>query len=185
MPRTLAIAAFGLMLVFGRGTLIANAAQVGGTLSGNAGHQLHFENRATRDIYMAVTDRNGAFAVDLPPGIYDLRGQRGTIFVPRILVADQAINLGAVSKPTGFNPMRLFQYEGVAPVLVYTPAPATAYLPGGAEGITAILPSAPVTGAFSQKGGAGGTPITPSAGNPTPPPASSQLTPVPGGAPPR
>jgi len=167
------------------------AAEVGGVFSaaegGSAGRQLHFQNRATRDIYMAVSDRNGAFSTDLPPGTYSLRGQRGKIFVPRIVVGDAPINLGTVNQPTGFNPLRIFQMEGVAPVLVYTPAPSTAYLAGAAEGISAVLPIAPVTGEFSQKGGAGGAPITPGAGNPTPPPAnnpatppaSSQLKPVP------
>jgi hypothetical protein len=181
---TLSSAALALVLTLGGTALNAGAAQVGGTLSDPAGQiagrQLHFQNQATRDIYMAVTDARGRFATDLPAGIYALRGQRGTIFVPSIIVADEAVNLGTVSKPTGWNPLRIFQLEGVAPVIVHTPAPATAYL-ANEEGISALLPAEPVTGAFSQKGGAGGAPALPApspATNPAPP-ASSQLMPVP------
>jgi hypothetical protein len=190
IARTLAIALLTFAAALAGTASRVSAAEVSGVLAadegGIAGRQLHYENRATRDIYMAVTDRDGSFSADLPPGIYDLRGQRGTIFMPAIIVTDAAVKLGTVSKPTGFNPTRLFQYQGIAPVLVYTPAPSTAYLGGAIEGISTVLPVAPVTGEFSQKGGAGGTPIMPGAGNPMPPPmapaappSNSRLTPVP------
>ena len=175
------IIALVVILALGGAALNADAAQVGGVLSDPAGQiagrQLHFQNQATRDIYMAVTDSRGRFSTDLPPGIYNLRGQRGTIFVPTILVASEPVNLGTVSKPTGWNPLRIFELEGVAPVIVRTPAPATAYL-ANEEGISAMLPAPPVTGAFSQKGGAGGAPSLPPSISPAPP-ASSQLMPLP------
>ncbi|HTW86719.1 MAG TPA: hypothetical protein VMD75_01820 [Candidatus Binataceae bacterium] len=160
----------------------ARAAQVSGVLaapSGQiAGRQLHFENHATRDIYMAPTSNQGQFEADLPPGVYSLRGERGRIFVPRIVVfaGEEPVNLGTVNQPTGFNPFVIFQLEGVAPVLINTPAPSTAYLTSEAGPISTLLPVPPVTGAFSQKGGAGGAPVF--APVPIAPPTNSQLTPV-------
>jgi hypothetical protein len=180
-PLRFSIAALGVILALGGAVYNADAARVGGVLSDPAGQiagrQLHFQNQATRDIYMAVTDSQGRFSTNLPPGIYDLRGQRGTIFVPTIPVASDPVNLGTVSKPTGWNPLRIFQLEGVAPVIVRTPAPSTAYL-ANEEGVSTLLPAPPVTGTFSQKGGAGGAPSLPPASSQAPP-ASSQLMPVP------
>ncbi|HUY18430.1 MAG TPA: hypothetical protein VMV15_04310 [Candidatus Binataceae bacterium] len=155
------------------------AAQVSGVLSDPggqiAGRQLHFQNHATRDIYMAPTSNHGAFQADLPPGSYSLRGERGKIFVPEIVVIGrEAVSLGTVNQPTGFNPLRIFQLEGVVPVLVYTPAPSTAYLRSESGMVSSILTVAPVTGEFSQKGGAGGAPsFAPAAAT------NSKLTPIP------
>lgn len=180
--RKISIPVFVAIFALLCGGFNVRAAEVGGVLaapSGQiAGRQLHFENHATRDIFMAPTSDKGEFRADLPPGIYSLRGERGTIFVPAIVVfGDQPVNLGTVNQPTGFNPLRIFQLEGLAPVLVYTPAPSTAYLTSEAAGISTTLPVAPVTGAFSQKGCAGGAPVFAPAQ--MPPATNSQLTPVP------
>jgi hypothetical protein len=161
----------------------AGAAEVGGVLSAPAGQvagrQLHFESRTTRDIFMARTDNQGRFEAELPPGNYALRGESGTIFVPEIVIAGlEPVNLGTVNQPTGFNPFRIFQMEDVVEVLVHTPAPSTAYVMSQAAGIRTTVPIPPVSGASSQKGGAGGMPSSaPSA--PVSTAIDSQLTPVP------
>jgi hypothetical protein len=182
MMRKFSIPLFIAILALVCAAFNARAAQVSGVLaapSGQvAGRQLHFENHATRDIYMAPTSGQGQFEADLPPGIYSLRGERGTIFVPTIIVfaGEEPVNLGTVNQPTGFNPLAIFQLEGVVPVLINTPAPSTAYLTSEAGPISTILPVPPVSGAFSQQGGAGGAPVL----APAPMPATnSQLTPVP------
>src|SRR5215467_12735315 len=50
--------------------------------------QLHFQNRASSDLYVAATDERGDFSASLPPGIYDLRAERGVILKRRIVVTD-------------------------------------------------------------------------------------------------
>ena len=47
-------------------------------------HQLHFENRISGDMYLTRTGDDGSFASDLPPGIYDLRAERGLVVRPGI-----------------------------------------------------------------------------------------------------
>ncbi len=176
--RKISIPVFIAILALVCGGFNARAAEVGGVLSAPsgqvAGRELHFENHASRDIFMAPTSDKGEFEADLPPGIYSLRGERGTIFGPEIVVAGpEPVDLGTVNQPTGCNPLRIFQMEGVVPVLVHTPAPSTAYLTSEAAGISSTLPVPPVTGAFSQQGGAGGAPPS------MPAATNSQLTPVP------
>ncbi|MBF6569019.1 MAG: hypothetical protein IVW54_09100 [Candidatus Binataceae bacterium] len=152
-----------------------NAEEVSGVLAVSsgpvAGRELHFENQATRDVFMAPSSGTGAFSADLPPGIYDLRGERGKVYLRDIIVSDAPIELGTINHPSGFNPMWLFQMEGVQNVLVNTPAPGTADLMRtGQTGIDSNLPIPPVTGEWSQKGGAG---ALPQQTNPATPPVSS------------
>ena len=165
------------------GAFDAGAAQVGGMLSAPSGQiahrELHFENHATRDIFMAPTSDRGEFSADLPPGIYSLRGERGTIFVPEIIVEADPVNLGTVNQPTGFNPWRIFQMEGVVKVLVHTPAPSTAYLTSEAEGIGSMMPAVPMPGPVSQPGGVASPPPSVPAASPAPASTSSRLMPVP------
>jgi hypothetical protein len=175
---------FIVILALACGGFKARAAEVGGVLaapSGQvAGRELHFENHATRDIFMASTSSKGEFSAELPPGSYSLRGERGTIVVPRIdVVGPEPVNLGTVNQPSGFNPLAIFQLEGVVPVLVRTPAPSTAYLTSEAAGISSMLPVPPVTGSFSQKGGAGGAPPSMPATGEAPASSDYELTPVP------
>ncbi len=116
----------------------ANAAVVTGSFVYRGGtpanqRQLHFENRISQDMYIAPTGNDGTFAVDLPPGIYDLRAERGVILKSRVVVDDQPINVGQSVEPAPLDVRRPFEHEGVAEALVQTEAPATANLHGRPE----------------------------------------------------
>ena len=113
----------------------AGAANVSGIMSYRNGkaadkRQLHYENRTTNDIYVAPTNPDGSFTADLPPGVYDLRAERGVIIADKIRVGDKDVNIGHVVEPAMLNPMRPFQREGVAESIVDNAAPATANLGG-------------------------------------------------------
>ena len=117
------------------GSRSAGAANVSGVMSYRNGkpadkRQLHYENRTTSDIYVAPTNPDGSFTADLPPGVYDLRAERGVIIASKIYVGDQDINIGHVVEPPLFDPLRPFQREGVAESIVDNAAPATANLGG-------------------------------------------------------
>ena len=92
--------------------------------------QLHYENRTTGDIYVAPTNPDGSFTADLPPGLYDLRAERGVILAYKIRVDTTDLNVGHVVEPAPLDVMRPFQREGVADAIVVNPAPATANLGG-------------------------------------------------------
>jgi hypothetical protein len=110
------------------------AAPVAGTLTGYesstplGNRYLHFENVATHDIYMTPTGPGGSFSVDLPPGVYDLRTERGAILARRIVVDPRASTIGAISDLAPLSPVRLCELQAIAPAQVYSPAPATANL---------------------------------------------------------
>ena len=117
------------------GSRSAGAANVSGVMSYRNGkaadkRQLHYENRITSDIYVAPTNPDGSFTADLPPGIYDLRAERGVIIAYKIHVGDADLNIGHVVEPVPFSPLRPFQREGVAEAIVENAAPATANLGG-------------------------------------------------------
>jgi hypothetical protein len=117
------------------GSRSAGAANVSGVMSYRSGkaadkRQLHYENRTTSDIYVAPTNPDGSLTADLPPGVYDLRAERGVIIVSRIRVGDEDINIGHVVEPPLIDPLRPFQREGVADSVVDSAAPATANLSG-------------------------------------------------------
>jgi hypothetical protein len=117
------------------GASIAGAAIVNGSMSYRSGkpadkRQLHFENRATGDMYVAPTEPDGTFTVDLPPGFYDLRAERGVILKRRIRVDYSDVNVGHVIEPAPLDVHRPFQHEGVADAVVVSPAPSTANLGG-------------------------------------------------------
>ncbi len=92
--------------------------------------QLHFENRATGDMFIAPTDDSGNFSVDLPPGLYDLRAERGVILKYRVNVEQEPVNIGRVVEPVPLDVHRIFQHESVGEDLVKSPAPSTANLSG-------------------------------------------------------
>jgi hypothetical protein len=111
----------------------ADAAVVSGIYTSRSGqvlpgHQLHFENRISRDMYLTRTGDDGSFASDLPPGTYDLRGERGLIVRPGIRVEGPDLNVGRVSDGAPFDVRRPFEREGVGPTLLDSAAPATAHL---------------------------------------------------------
>lgn len=92
--------------------------------------QLHLQNRATNDIYVAACNSDGVFGADVPPGLYDLRAERGVILKYRILVESEPVNIGRVVEPVPLDVHRLFQREQMADAIVKSPAPATANMTG-------------------------------------------------------
>ena len=93
--------------------------------------QLHFQNRASGDMFVAPTDSHGDFAAYLPPGLYDLRAERGVILKPKILVVgNDDFNIGRVVEPAPLDVLRPFERQGVAEAIVQSPAPATANMKG-------------------------------------------------------
>ncbi len=111
----------------------AAAARVSGTFIGYQGQpepsrDLHFENCASHDSYLAPTHTDATFAQNLPPGCYNLRAERGAILRPEILVRDRDLALGQVSDLAPLAPARLFDLEDLFPTLLTSPAPSTAYI---------------------------------------------------------
>jgi hypothetical protein len=92
--------------------------------------QLHFQNRASGDMFVAATDNQGDFAAYLPPGLYDLRAERGVILKEKILVGNDDFNIGRVVEPAPTDVRRLLDRQGVAEAIVQSPAPATANMKG-------------------------------------------------------
>jgi len=110
----------------------ARAATVSGTLVQYEGapdpnRDLHFENVITHDIYMAPTHQDGSFSQQLPPGTYRLRTEVGAIVASDIGVANADVPLGRVSELAPLAPARLFQFQKIAPTILRSPAPSTAY----------------------------------------------------------
>jgi hypothetical protein len=93
--------------------------------------QLHYENRVTSDIFVAPTKPDGSFTADLPPGLYDLRAERGVILASKIRVGSANVNIGHVVEPAPLDVRRLFEHQGVAESIVDSPAPATANVTSG------------------------------------------------------
>lgn len=111
----------------------ADAATVSGTYSNRsgtplAGHQLHFENQISGDIFLTLTGPDGSFSADLPPGIYDLRAERGLVLYRGLQVDGGAVNVGRVEDGAPLDVRKPFEREGIAPSMVDTAAPATAHL---------------------------------------------------------
>ena len=137
---TLRFAALALSIAVGAGLAtgarIAGAANVSGLMSYRDGRaadrrQLHYENRVTNDIYVAPTKPDGSFTADLPPGVYDLRAERGVILASKIRVSDADLNIGHVVEPAPLDVRRPFEHEGVAEAIVVSPAPGTANVTSG------------------------------------------------------
>ena len=133
----LAAAALSVAVAAGiaAGARIAGAANISGLMSyrnGKPAEQrwLHYENRVTSDIYIAPTTPDGSFTADLPPGIYDLRAERGVVLASKIRVDSQDVYIGHVVEPSPLDVRRPFESEGVAESIVDSPAPATANLGG-------------------------------------------------------
>jgi hypothetical protein len=136
MRARIALAVAGAALALIAAAYPACAAVVSGTFTYEDGtpakrRQLHFENRATGDMYIAQTDPGGAFSTDLPPGLYDLRAERGVVLKASIEVGDSNLNVGKVVEPAPLDVRRPFEHEGVAEAIVENPAPSTANLQAG------------------------------------------------------
>lgn len=119
------------LCTIGAGVSPAQAARVNGTLVAYAqagDHYLHFQNRVTGDCYMAATASDGAFGAQLPPGVYDLRADRGAILTHSIIVGSADVGLGQVSELAPYAPARIWQLQGIAPSLLSSAAPLTANL---------------------------------------------------------
>ncbi len=114
------------------GAVPAHAGWVSGTLTTYEGQtpetdrSLHFENRATRDIYTAPTTSDGSFGAQLPPGIYELRAERGAILEQNIVVGTSEESLGRVSDLAPYSLDRVFDFQYIAPSLLITAVPSTA-----------------------------------------------------------
>jgi hypothetical protein len=110
------------------------AARVSGVLIGYesstplVSRDLHFQNTITSDAYLSPTHADGSFSARLPPGIYQLRTETGAILVKSIVVGRASIDLGRVSELAPLAFQRLWQAQAIAPTLLTSPAPSTAYL---------------------------------------------------------
>jgi hypothetical protein len=118
------------------GARIAGATNVSGTMSYRDGspadkRELHYENRVTSDIFVAPTKPDGSFTADLPPGVYDLRAERGVVLASKIQVGSEDVNIGHVIEPAPLDVRRLFEHQSVAEAIVESPAPATANVVSG------------------------------------------------------
>ncbi|MGO9451831.1 MAG: hypothetical protein ACLQDV_12450 [Candidatus Binataceae bacterium] len=94
--------------------------------------QLHFQNRASNDMFVAATLNDGTFSTYLPPGIYDLRAERGIVLKSKIIVGSNDFDIGRVLEPAPLDVRRPFEQQGVAEAIVQSPAPATANMKGRA-----------------------------------------------------
>lgn len=93
--------------------------------------QLHFQNRASNDMFVAATDSQGEFSAHLPPGIYDLRAERGVVLKAKILVVgNNDFSIGRVVEPAPLDVRKPFERQSLAEAIVQTAAPATANMQG-------------------------------------------------------
>jgi hypothetical protein len=142
--RGAAIVAIALMMA-----ARADAASVSGVYTSRGGapladHQLHFENRVSGDMFLARTGSDGSFSSDLPPGVYDLRAERGLVVKSGIRVEGADFAVGRVTDGAPLDVRRPFEREGVAPSLLEPDAPATAHVVKGAAATNpSIAPSPP------------------------------------------
>jgi hypothetical protein len=127
-------------LAFGFVSALATAAAAAGAVVNGtfayrdgkpaANRQLHFENRVTGDMFIAATSSDGSFSADLPPGIYDLRAERGVILKSHIIVGSSNENVGRAVEPAPLDYHRPFQHEGIGEAMVESAAPGTANVLG-------------------------------------------------------
>ena len=111
----------------------ADAGTVSGRLFDRSGkplgdRQVHFENRVSGDIYLARTNSDGSFSAEVPPGVYDVRAERGLVVKSNVVVGTTDLSTGQVFEGAPLDVRRPFEREGIGPALVDTGAPATAHL---------------------------------------------------------
>jgi hypothetical protein len=130
------LALIAVVVSVSSGAISAQAALVSGILTTPDGHpasdrQIHFENRVTGVLYLVRTDPDGKFSAHLPPGVYDLRQERGPIIRAGIGVIGASGDLGKVPEVDVSFWSHLFELEALGERIANSPAPATANLPGG------------------------------------------------------
>ena len=102
---------------------------VGGAPADN--RQLHFQNRASGDMFVAPTNSKGEFSAYLPPGLYDLRAERGLVLKSKILVVgNDDMTIGTVVEPAPLDVRKPFERQSVVPPIVQSAAPGTANMAG-------------------------------------------------------
>jgi hypothetical protein len=112
----------------------AQAARVSGVLISYenstplVSRDLHFQDILTGDAYLSPTHSDGSFGTILPPGTYRLQTETGATLVSSIVVGRTNIDLGRVNELAPLAPQRLWQAQAIAPTLLTSPAPSTAYL---------------------------------------------------------
>ena len=121
------LAVAGIVGAAGSSAFAANVSGNLVTVDGKAARnrQIHFENRVTHDLFLIMTLNDGKFSIDLPPGSYDLRSERGAIMGSLIDVDEADLALGNIVLPIGWRGS-IFQREGVLKGIVTSPAPSTA-----------------------------------------------------------
>jgi hypothetical protein len=92
--------------------------------------QLHFENVISQDMFIAPTDSDGKYSLDLPPGVYDLRAERGVILQKNVVVGTNEVSVPQAVEPAPLDVRRPFEHEGIADTIISSPAPATANVYG-------------------------------------------------------
>src|SRR5690348_3817499 len=125
-----------------------------------AGHELHFQERVSGNLYTVRTKADGSFSTMLPHGVYDLRGMHGAVIVRGVAVGQSPVALGQVHPPHPYDVWRLLERQEVGEAIVRSPAPAAAHVPsiGETPQAVAVTPvvSPPVMGA-----GPGGKALAP------------------------
>jgi len=139
-----AVAMVIIVAAIGASSSHAMAARVSGVLTRFedstplVSRDLHFQNIITGDIYLSPTHSDGSFGASLPPGTYRLRTETGAILVRSIGVSRVDINIGRISELAPLAPQRLWQAQRIAPTILTSAAPSTAYL---MTADTTILPA--------------------------------------------
>src|SRR5215469_3235963 len=129
-----AVAIIFILAVLGALPGRTQAARVSGVLTGYenstplVSRDLHFQNIVTGDAYLSPTHSDGSFRASLPPGRYRLRTETGAILVDSIMVGHADIDLGRINELAPLAFKRLWQAQAIAPTLLTSPAPSTAYL---------------------------------------------------------
>lgn len=124
------------------------------------GHELHFQERVSGNMYTVQTEANGAFSTMLPQGVYDLRGMDGAVIARGVVVGQNPVNVGPVHPPGPYNMWRLLERQEVGEAIMKSPAPATAYVPGAGEAPAAIAVT-PVVSPEVMGAGPGGKALAP------------------------
>jgi hypothetical protein len=143
-----------------------------------AGHEMHFQDRLSGNMYTVRTKADGSFSTMLPQGVFDLRGMHGAVIVAGVVVGQGPVNLGQVSSPGPYNAWRLLQWQQISQAIVSSPAPATAYLPN-LEGGPQPISVTPVTNPRVMGAGPNGQPLAPAVVIPA---KTSEQTEIPAGA---
>lgn len=92
--------------------------------------QLHFENVISEDMFIAPTNRDGEYSIELPPGVYDLRAERGVVLQRNVVVGINNVTVPQSVEPAPLDVRRPFEHQAIAEAIVHTAAPGTANLHG-------------------------------------------------------